>query len=396
MGERWQIVVIGAGPAGLAAARTAAEMGASVLVVEEHARVGTPVQCAGFLPQPHELEGLLSISSIEEELSIVSRAKVNTTSLQRIVAPDGTSKQFEVDGLVLDRARMDELLAKSAARAGAEVLPAARLEHLVSEGSGCVLTLDVRGGCECVEAQVVIGADGPLSKVASQSGLVRHRSKRDLSFCLYEVRDGVEVEPDVVEMYFGRRFAPGGYGWVIPHSAHRANVGVGSRLIHGSCVRSRLHTFVHSSHASPKLGEGRAVARGGGIVPCGMPPKCTCTDAVLIAGDAASHVVSTTGGGIPLALAAGRLAGVCAAEHVLHGRELCEYEQLWRQQMLGCIEGAYAIRRAYDVLFSRDVLLSAAMRLLSPTELKGVQQGRVWGVRMRLACALAGIIPPKC
>ncbi|HIH70273.1 geranylgeranyl reductase family protein [Methermicoccus shengliensis] len=396
MSERWQIVVVGAGPAGLAAAKMAAEMGASVLVVEEHARVGTPVQCAGFLPQPHELEELLSIPHIEEELSIVSRARVNTTSLQRMVAPDGTSKQFEVDGWVLDRARMDELLAKSAARAGAEVLPAARLERLASGGSGCALTLDVRGVRECVKAQVVIGADGPLSKVASQSGLVRHRSKSDLAFCLYEVRDGVEVEPDVVEMYFGRRFAPGGYGWVIPHSAHRANVGVGSRLIYGSGARSRLHTFVHSSHASPKLGEGVAVARGGGLVPCGMPPKCTCTDAVLIAGDAASHVVSTTGGGIPLALAAGRLAGMCAAEHVLHGRELCEYERLWRQHMLGCIEGAYAIRRTYDVLFSRDVLLSVAMRLLSPIELKSVQQGRVWGVRMRLACALAGIVPPKC
>lgn len=371
-------------------------MGASVLVVEEHARVGTPVQCAGFLPQPHELEELFSTSPIEEELSIVSRARVNTTLLQRIVAPDGSSRQFEVDGWVLDRAKMDELLAKSAARAGAEVLSAARLEHLASEDSGCTLTLDVQGVCERVGARVVIGADGPLSRVASQSGLVRHRSKSDLSFCLYEIREGVEVESDVVEMYFGGKFAPGGYGWIIPHSAHRANVGIGSRLIYGSGARSRLHTFLHDSHASPKLGAGRSVARGGGLVPCGMPPKRTCTDAVLIAGDAASHVISTTGGGIPLALAAGRLAGMCAAEHVLHGGELCEYERLWRRQMLGCIEGAYAIRRAYDVLFSHDVLLSMAMRLLSPLELKGVQQGRARGVCMRLVCALAGIIPPKC
>ncbi|MHC1593362.1 MAG: geranylgeranyl reductase family protein [Methermicoccaceae archaeon] len=396
MSEHWQIVVVGAGPAGLTAARVAASMGASVLVVEEHSEVGIPVQCAGFLPQPHELVELLPFSQLDEEIAIVKGARLNSISLQRLVAPDGTSKQFDVDGWVLDRARMDGLLAQSATRAGAAISLSTQLKSLVLGEGACTLTLSRKKEHESVRADVVIGADGPLSKVASQSGLVQHMGKKDTSFCLYEVMDGVDVEPDTIEMYFGSGFAPGGYGWVIPYSSSSANVGTGTRLAYGANVQRCFEHFVNNSRASPRLEMGRAVVRGGGLVPCGLPPSSTCRDNVLIVGDAASHVVSTSGGGIPLALAAGRLAGMCAARTVLDGHELCEYERLWRREFMGCIEGAYAIRRASDMLVGHDTLISTAMRLLSPPQLKRMQQGRVSGALMRLMCALTGAYPPKC
>lgn len=395
MSEHWQVVVVGAGPAGLTAARAAASTGASVLVVEEHEAVGMPVQCAGFFPQPNELAGLLPSSDINEEIATVSRARLNTTSMQRLIAPDGTSKQFEVDGWVLDRARMDELLAKDAVHAGAVLSLSTRLESLATGRSACTLTLSRKGSYESIEADVVIGADGPLSKVASQSGLVQHRSKSDLSFCLYEVLDDVDVDAHTIEMYFGREFAPGGYGWIIPHSPHRANVGTGARLVYGANVQRCLERFKSESRASPKLDGGKGLTRGGGLVPCGVP-HLTCTGSVLIAGDAASHVVSTSGGGIPLALAAGKLAGECAAQRVLHGRELCEYERLWREQMLECIRGAYAIRRVSDALMGNDTLMSAAMRLLTPTQLKRVQQGRAPRLLVWLVCTLGCPHSPKC
>ncbi|MDD3565350.1 MAG: FAD-dependent oxidoreductase, partial [Methanothrix sp.] len=86
--EKVEIAVVGAGPAGSAAAEAAARLGADVLLIERKREIGTPVQCGGFLPEANELEALLPKAKIPEALAEVPEGLIlHRTRVQRIYAP---------------------------------------------------------------------------------------------------------------------------------------------------------------------------------------------------------------------------------------------------------------------------------------------------------------------
>ena len=137
-GDRVDIAVVGAGPAGSAAAEAAAKLGADVVLIERKREVGTPVQCGGFLPEAGELQDLLPRAKIPDALAEVpERHVLHRTRLQRIYAPSGKAKEFFVSGRVVDRRGFDRDLAWRAARAGARVLVGTRA---TTDGSRLMLS----------------------------------------------------------------------------------------------------------------------------------------------------------------------------------------------------------------------------------------------------------------
>ena len=112
----------------------------------------------------------------------------------------------------------------------------------------------------------------------------------------------------MIEFYFGRTVAPGGYSWIFPKGDGIANVGVGVRNS-PEIAYYYLKKFVSKFDATP-------VELNIGGVPLSGPIDKTYTDGFLVVGDAAGQVDPITGGGIHITASCARIAGEVAAEAI--------------------------------------------------------------------------------
>ncbi|MFN3821284.1 MAG: NAD(P)/FAD-dependent oxidoreductase, partial [bacterium] len=165
LSEKYDVVVVGAGPAGSMAAKSAAEMGAKVLLLERDPVVGTPVRCG---------EGI-SGDNLSRLIPIQDRWIAARVEGVVIYAPNGTGVTVRADkdiGYVLERALFDRYLAELAAEAGADVLTRADVDGLVMEGKAVTGVYYTRlGKRNRVAAKVTIGADGVESRVGRWAGI---------------------------------------------------------------------------------------------------------------------------------------------------------------------------------------------------------------------------------
>lgn len=334
MKENYDVVVVGAGPAGSMAAYSAAKGGASVLMLDRRRELGVPVQCGEALA-----EDVLKELKIEPDPSWA----VRRTNSVKIVSPSGIEVRISERkvtgkvGYILNRKVFDKYLATMAAKAGADVMVGTYVDGLISENGKLI---GIRGktleGRLNVKARVVIGADGVGSRVARWAGLNTTLKLNDIETCAQFQMVGVDFEsPDMMEFYISSKIAPGGYAWVFPKGDDFANVGLG---VLGSSAKRRPIEYLQDFVANkPGLAKGKVIEINGGGVPVGGPAKKTVKDNVIIVGDAARQVNALTGGGIDSAMRAGCIAGEVAAKAVSDGdtseKRLNEYEKRWREQM---------------------------------------------------------------
>ncbi len=338
---KYDVVVVGAGPVGSTAARYAALNGAKVLLLEEHASIGSPVSCTG----------LLSTRAVAEcELKPSDEFVFNSVRGAFVHAPDGQC--LPIDGkqtraYVVSRKNFDRALAVKAVEEGVDLSLRTRavgLEKKNSEASkeeqqNSELKLKVlrNGRPETIDTSVVIGADGVKSRIASYAGLEKPA----------RVLPGIQIEApyasednDFVELFPGSS-APGFFTWTVPVDEKVSRIGLAlepglarkagkekcSPLIY-------LEKFLRSNpHVKARYSGGMLDFVVGGI-PIG-PQEKTVSDGILLAGDAAGQAKPTSGGGIYTGAFAAKIAGKVAAEAALEGdtsaERLSEYDQLWRK-----------------------------------------------------------------
>ncbi len=371
MKEDIMVAVVGAGPAGCSAAEAVAASGGEVLLIDKKSEIGSPVQCGGFLPEAVELEKLMPRAHLPEVLrEIPERIILHRTDLQRIYSPSGNYKQFAVAGRVLDRRAYDRYLAARAAGAGARVLPAtrARLEEGIVQLSG-----HFNGK---IRPEIIIGADGPHSIVSRAMG----NPIQETGICLeYEMAD-VNIDPDAAEMYFSAKYAPGGYAWIIPLGQDMANVGVGVRASYlaGQKLPLILDRFIREhTIAAEKLAGGEVLAVMRGLVPAGGTVGAIQKGNILLAGDAAGHVMATSGGGIPLAVVAGRIAGEVAIGQLQGKMALSNYASRIREEFGMQLSRSVQIRKMVDMAMKSDRLMNALFAALSPAQMKSVMRAQI-------------------
>ncbi len=363
-GDSYDVVVVGAGPAGCSAARAAAERGVSVLLVERELEVGVPDKCGEFVPALEEMRRLAPcVPHLEELFDPPEETVVNRTKYVRFVFPNGREVSIDFQGVVVERKLFDKHLANMAARRGAEVRPFTRAVGL--RPGGVVLR---SGGEEyVVGAKVVVGADGVFSLVGRAAGLSGPLDPMDFGVGLQYEMVNVDHDPQYVDMFLGEDIAPGTYAWIIPKGPDVANVGTGVRVPFmkpASTIRDYLKAFIQEHPlASPKLSQATPTALKAGNIPVGGPLSRTVGGNVLLVGDAGGHTIPTVGGGIPPGLIVGRVAGQVAADHVLEGASLEEYEGAWRNQMGAVLESSLRLRRMSDIVFRDRRLIEVATRL---------------------------------
>jgi digeranylgeranylglycerophospholipid reductase len=325
------VIVIGAGPAGLAAAEALAARGRDVVVLEEHETVGHPVHCTGVVGR----EAFDELDLPRDTILGFARSAV-------FRAPDGLSVVVESDRVVaavVDRGRFDRRLAQRASRAGAVVCTSSRVGRL-----------EVRPREVAVW---VVGEDRPRRARAMVLACgARYRFNRELGLGVPRAfLQSAQVEtpfPETphVEVQLGREIAPGGFAWTVPFERDGrpyARLGL-------MCTREAGRYF--AAYAADR-------ARRAGLDGLAAPPprlkflplapvRRTYAARVLAVGDAAGLVKPTTGGGIYYSVLSGRLAAetldAALATDQLDERHLRVYETRWRERLGPEIRAGLAFR----------------------------------------------------
>lgn len=360
----YDVIVVGAGPAGSSAAKAAAEKGLTVLLIERELEVGVPDKCGEYLPALEEMKRLCpDAEDLESLFNPPSHCIVNHTKYVRFIFPNQVEFPVPFKGVVVERKLLDKHLANEAGRAGADILPFTKVTKLLEDG----VRVSSSGETFDLKSRVVIGADGAYSLIAREAGLPISRDPLDYGVGYQFEMVGVEHDPEYVDMYLGEDVAPGSYAWIIPKGSDVANVGTGVRtpfMEKGTSIRDYQRTLVEKHPvASKKLRNAKPTAVKAGFIPVGGPIERTSTDRVIVVGDAGGHTIPTVGGGIPPGMIIGRIAGEAAAAHLLDGEPLTGFDEEWKKQMGDVMYTSLRLRKMSDVVFQSKAMIEVVTRL---------------------------------
>ena len=307
------ILIIGAGPAGSSAAIAAATKGMDVLVVEQRAEIGVPVQCAEYIPAP-----------LVGQLNLGTGFVVQKVSKMRTILPDGSATDMAAPGFMIERDRFDQTLAGQARKLGAKFLLSARAMELTEEGHAVIR--ERTGKTATIAPRVIIGADGPRSKTALWCGAPDRNllpaAQFKMALCGPMNHTEVHLSPHIY----------GGYGWLFPKGG-AANVGLGMKRDHSHPGRiyNLLSEFTEQLKKEGKI-KGDPFGSTAGWIPA-RPLEKAVYGNILLTGDAAGHAHPITGAGIFTAVSCGRMAGTWAAKAVETKNLgiLIKYDREWRE-----------------------------------------------------------------
>lgn len=327
MNSNYDIIVIGAGPAGSMAARYAATQGVSVLVLEKDRDVGYPVRCGEAVSK----EGVEEFIDSDERWI---RAHIKKFSF---IAPDETEVSLKFDskqeGYVLERRIFDYELAKSAVDEGAQILTRAYVNGLLfDDGKVSGVKFEYNGDQKEAKAKIVIAADGVESRAGRWAGLKTHIDFRDMECCSQITATNVPIDTDTLYFYFGKDVAPEGYFWVFPKGENIANIGLGVSGMVGKerSAQSFLNSFMEKHYPNASI-----LTRIAGGVPSTVTLEKISAPGIALVGDAARQVNPLSGGGIASGMIAGSIAGRIAGESVKNKNldYLLTYDKSWRDRL---------------------------------------------------------------
>jgi len=357
----FDVIVVGAGPAGSEAARAAALSGLRTLLVEEHPTVGVPNHCTGKLSY-HAFR----------EFDLPRSLALNSISAAVFHSPGGAAvhvRRAMVDSYVVDRVMFDRWLVERAVDAGAEVATGVRIMAVARDGAGMTVRGERRPAGQTFEARcrLVIDAEGAAPRLPQMLGLALPR--RHALGLQYQMRGIGGLTPDTPEMFFGDGIAPGFFAWMMPLGGDRARVGL--------CVDPRrtrrppvwyLDRLLATHPAIRTRAAGAVVEQKvGGRIPLLTSQAPASGLGIMIAGDAAGQVKATSGGGIYYAMIAGRIAGDVAAGYVAgHRGAVAAYERGWRRRFGREVAFTAFGRRVINRLSDREIDLLLRMIADSP------------------------------
>jgi digeranylgeranylglycerophospholipid reductase len=343
---KYDVVIVGAGPAGSVTARFAAETGAKVLVIERRQEIGVPVLCGEGVSRKIDNWGMLE----------GSRWIAGKMEGARIFSPDGTMVKLSAEmagnetGYVVYRDIFDQELARLAARSGAKFM-------MNTNATGLLKEKDKIKGVKAkhqeeefeIEADIVVGTDGVESKIGQWAGIETRLDPKDLETCCQYTLTNIDCKDAFCDFYLGKKIAPGGYIWVFPKGKDIANVGIGvlGNLSEAGMPKKLLDDFISKN---PNLKNGSPLRFLAGAVPVANPIE-TVRDNLLLVGDSARQVDPITGGGITHCLEGGKLAGETigkAIEKQQFDKEtLSPYETGWKEAFGKKLKRNYMVKEIF-------------------------------------------------
>ncbi len=337
---KYDLIVVGAGPAGLAAAGKAAEEGLKTIILEKHNGIKAWKPCAEGVSKP-----TFKTADIEPEEKIID----NVTSA-RVYAPNGKYIDINEEGYNINKSAFLFEMAKKAAEAGAE-LKVNTPVHSVYFQEGKVSGVTTSKGK--IYGEIVIGADGIYSVIAKTANFNREGYEL-IPVQQYKLINASIKEPNVARIYLGKEIAPLGYAWIFPKSSKVANVGLGVRgkpvtFYMKKLLKDHRDEFKHS----------QIVEIAGGAVPISGLTKEVVKDRIILVGDASGTVIPFTGAGIHSSIAAGITAAEVSAEAISEENPskdnlkkfIERYNKYWGTR----IKKSYRVMKLFEKLSDNDL-----------------------------------------
>ncbi|MEM4257017.1 MAG: NAD(P)/FAD-dependent oxidoreductase [Candidatus Diapherotrites archaeon] len=302
----YMAAVVGAGPAGISAAKRIRERGWSSILLEEHPKIGDPVACTGLISVSGTNELGIRKEVEENIVNKIRGAKIYSPSNEMLEV-----KRSEAVAYVIDRGSFDMSLAESAKEAGVEIRTNTKLIDVRKE----TIFVEHKGRGELVKAKVVVGADGVNSKMRKILGI---NTEMKNYVHAYQVVANGSFEKDFVKLYFGD-FAKNFFAWVVPENEEKARVGLATT---SGNVRRDFEMFCNLHNFS-----GEYCNMCSKLIYIGEPLKGIVKDNIALVGEAAGHVKATTGGGILLGIEAAQILGDTIHKHFSDKEPLANFEQ---------------------------------------------------------------------
>jgi digeranylgeranylglycerophospholipid reductase len=350
--SEYDVIVIGAGPAGSTAARIIAEAGFKVLIIEK-GHIGRNKACGGAIRiQTFEKLNLKLEDFVEREISGI-----------RMYSPSGSVIEHDhgkTTGITVYRDKFDFHLLNLAINSGAEVLTDTLAKDVSIMGDSAEIIVEKNNILQKKSCKLIVAADGVFSNISKKVGLSNY-DRNLMGVCSqFEMEmkesDIEELIGDKIELYFGDTIAPGGYGWIFPKK-NGVTVGVGMPLPRRKNKMSDyLNAFIEKHpEVSYKLKGAKVIGKNGGVVPLKGVIGKTYSDNLLVVGDAAGHVSPLTAEGIYYSMISAKCAaslGIEAlSENNLSENKLKEYEKKWKKEIGADLKWGILL---YNILLSEN------------------------------------------
>lgn len=282
----YDVIVVGAGPAGSCAAGGLVRAGLKVLLIEQRKSIGGNVQCAEYVPRMISSYAGLRAADIAQPVKGI-KTFINGEPVSVLKAP----------GFILNRGVWEKQLADEAAQAGAQVITGVR----AIDTDGLVVTLAAGADYREVKGKVVLGCDGPRSLISRKLG---NSPQENCVAVQYEML--LKEAREYAEIYFDPAYY-GGYAWAFP-KGKTVNVGLAVHISHKDKMTALLDGFAQQLIAGQVVQDETVLTKTAGLIPSGGLAECLAKEQLLLAGDAAGCTHPITGAGIMSAVVSGHLA----------------------------------------------------------------------------------------
>ncbi len=374
------VIVVGAGPAGSAAASYLTIAGYNVILIDR-CKFPRDKICGDFVSPVSQIElARLGVTRTPEFKSAnrISKAAVfldGNKLVSRVVPKLQGLPRY---GRVVPRVILDKLVLDSACREGAVFLEGLRAVGVRVKRGGVELDVEGSDGKKTLKTRLLIGADGSNSIIAR---IVRGQPvySADRIIAIRGYFEGVEGPSNQADLHFNKESFPG-YSWLFPTGGNRANVGVGvvlDTIPPGNLLKELLNHLIKTDAAlGERLKNAKLVGKiGGWTLTTYNPSQPLVSDRVMLVGDAAGLVNPINGEGIQYALLSGRWASEVAISSLiannLSKEAMVTYQNIVERELqYGMSLARFIVQlirnRSFNPLWLRSMELMAARSQIDP------------------------------